>query len=170
MDDPAMDGNWTNCTYEIQQDPAYNCTNTTETDDMLAPITITLPGGFSATGDPAKMLNYIKLGITGACAAATVTAAAALREIMMILAGSIFGSFMFVGAISMLVGGGQISLGGVMNGTFGVCDERGYYVQMIWFSTASLCIRAHQKKVSARVCGWARGVGGRVGGARVGNP
>jgi hypothetical protein len=94
------------------------------------------------------MLGYIKLSITGACAGATLAAAAALREIMMVLAGSIFGSFMFVGAVSMMVGGGQISLGGIMSGTFGVCDERGYYVQMLWFGTASLAIRAHQKKVA----------------------
>ena len=86
----------------------YNCSNSTETDDALAPIEVSI-GGFSASGDPAKMLGYIKLGITGACAGATLAAAAALREIMMILAGSIFGSFMFVGAVSMLVGGGQIS-------------------------------------------------------------
>mmetsp|Transcript_22879 Transcript_22879/g.60127 ORF Transcript_22879/g.60127 Transcript_22879/m.60127 type:complete len:461 (+) Transcript_22879:191-1573(+) len=145
-DDPI--GNFTNCTQELQLNPMYNCSNTTDIDDALAPIAVTLPGGFSASGDPAKMLGYIKLSITGACAGATLAAAAALREIMMVLAGSIFGSFMFVGAVSMMVGGGQISLGGIMSGTFGVCDERGYYVQMLWFGTASLAIRAHQKKVA----------------------
>lgn len=121
----------------------YNCSNSTDTG--LAPIEIVLPGGSS--GDPEKMLGYIKLGITGTCAGATLAAAATLREVMMILAGSIFGSFMFVGAVSMMVGGGQISLGGIMSGTFGVCDERGYYVQMLWFGTASLAVRAHRKKV-----------------------
>ena len=33
-----------------------------------------------------------------------------------------------------------------MSGTFGVCDERGNYVQMLWFSSATLSIRAHQRK------------------------
>lgn len=96
--------------------------------------------------------SYIKVGITGGCAAFMLALSTALRSLMLILASAAFGSLMFAGALSGkhrilltthyvnnrcahddfprlvyegVVGGGMISLSGFMNGTFGACNPRG---------------------------------------------
>ena len=65
---------------------------------------------------------------------------------MMVLASAAFGSLMFAGAISGVIGGGMISLGGFMNGTFGACNARGMYVQMLMFGLFCTVVRVHFKK------------------------
>ena len=48
------------------------------------------------------------------------------------LLASAVGSFFMVGALSDLLGGGSISLAGLMYGDFGACDERGYFFLILW--------------------------------------
>ena len=52
-------------------------------------------------------MNYIKVGITGGCAAIMLLLSTALRSMMLIIAGAAFGSLMFAGALSGIVGGGM---------------------------------------------------------------
>lgn len=44
--------------------------------------------------------SYIKVGITGGCAAFMLALSTALRSLMLILASAAFGSLMFAGALS----------------------------------------------------------------------
>ena len=53
-----------------------------------------------------------------------------MQNIMLTLIASVMGSFLLTGAISGLVGGGSISLAGMMSGEFGACDYRGYLCQV----------------------------------------
>jgi hypothetical protein len=78
-----------------------------------------IEGGFSVASDPAQLVNYIKVAITGGCAAVMLVLSTALRSVMLTLAAAAFGSLMFAGGLSGIVGGGMISLSGFMNGTFG---------------------------------------------------
>ena len=75
-------------------------------------------GGVSVASDPAQLVNYIKLGITGACAAVMLFFAAVLQSVIMILAGAAFGSLIFAGAVSGVVGGGMVR----------ACDGHGYII------------------------------------------
>ena len=71
---------------------------------------------------------------------------ALFRNVMLVLASAAFGSLMTAGAVSGIVGGGMISLSGFMNGTFGACNPRGMYVQMLMGGVFSTVVRIHQHK------------------------
>ena len=68
-----------------------------------------------------------------------------LQKIITILICCVMGSFLIVGAISGLIGGGSISLQGMMSGTFGACDYRGYLCQLLWAILTASAVYLHAR-------------------------
>ena len=67
----------------------------------------------------------------------------------MILLAAMMGSFLITSALSELVGGGAISVAGLMTGDFGACDIVGYTILFLWAGIAVLSAAA-QVRVCAR--------------------
>ena len=90
-----------------------------------------------------QYLGWAMLSTAGAFAAVAMAMAVMIQKIITILICCVMGSFLIVGAVSGLIGGGSISLQGMMSGTFGACDYRGYLCQFLWANLVGSSVYLH---------------------------